>query len=365
MKKILFRSAVISFWLLLLITILYWPKITWQTTDKNSINVFAWGDILDPDVVKDFEKTTGIKVHLNYYSSNEELIVKLKATHGEGYDLIIPSDYAVQILIRENLLKPLDKTQLHFWNTLNPLLLGHFYDPDNRYSIPFEWEIYGLGIDKDYFQNRPLTPSWRLIFDPNLIDYRIGMVNDPIEAVLFASFYLYGDQNNLSLPQQYAIGQLLIQQHQWVAVYASFRADYLLATKNCPVVIASSSYIWRTMRNYPYVHFLIPEEGTFITIENLGIPLASTKEDLVYQFLNYLYSKESSAAHFATYGFFPSTTHAYDLMHLDPLADQLIHSSKEQFSKYHFIQELLPEEEIRNIWVEVKSGYSESYCELH
>lgn len=355
MKKIIFRSAVVFFWVVLFTAILYWPRIEWHNAEKNSINIFAWGDILETNVIEKFEKDTGIKVHLNYYSSNEELIVKLKATRGEGYDLIIPSDYAVQILMREQLLKPIDKSKLNFWDSLNPVLLGHFFDPDNKYSIPFEWEMFGLGIDKDYFENRPFVPSWRLIFDHNLIDYRIGMVNDPIEAVLFASYYLYGPQEQLSLAQQRATGQLLISQHDWVAVYASFRADYLLATRNCPVVVASSSYIWRTMRNYPFVGFVVPEEGTFITIENLSIPVASFKEDLVYRFINYLYTKESSAAHFNTFGFFPSTTHAYDLMNLDPLADKLMHSTEKQFSKYHFITELLPEDEIRNIWVEVKS----------
>ncbi len=356
MKKIVFRSSVILFWVLLFSAILYWPKFEWREGEKNSINIFAWGDILDNEVIERFEKETGIKVRLNYYSSNEELIVKLKATRGEGYDLIVPSDYAVQILKRENLLKPIDKSKLTFWNDLNPALLGHFYDPDNQHSIPFEWEMYGLGIDKDYFQDKPFVPSWRLIFDHNLIDYRIGMVNDPIEAVQFASFYLYSSQEELAFAQQEAIRHLLISQHDWVAVYASFRADYLLSTKNCPVVIASSSYIWRTMRNYPFVTFAVPEEGTFITIENICIPAASFKENLIYRFINYLYSPQSSADHFNTYGFFPSTMHAFDLMNLDPLAKKLMTPSKEQFSKYHFVKELLPEDEIRDIWVEVKSS---------
>ncbi len=141
-----------------------------------------------------------------------------------------------------------------------------------------------------------------------------------------------------------------------MAAYANFRGDYLLATKNCPVVVASSSYIWRTMRNFPFVNFVVPEEGTFITIENLCIPMPTQKEDLVYKFINYLYSKESSASHFNTFGFFPSTTHAYDLMHLDPLAEKLMQPTPAQFAKYHFTQQLLPEDAIRDLWVEVKSG---------
>jgi len=317
--------------------------------------VFAWGDILDPEVIEDFERKTGIKVHLNYYSSNEELLVKLKATKGEGYDLIVPSDYAVQILIRDGLLKPLDKTKLNFLEHLNPLLLDKFYDPGNQYSLPFDWEMFGLGIDETYFKNHPFAPSWRLIYDRNLIDYKIGMINDPIETILITSFYLYGIKHHLSNEEADRLRNLLIQQRSWVAVYADFRADYLLATKNCPVVVASSSYIWRTMREFPFVKFIVPEEGTFISIENLAVPIATSKENLVYRLINYLYSRESAAAHFNTFGLFPAINNAYDLMKLDPLAEKLMRSSKEEFAKYHFTEELLPEADVRDIWVQIKA----------
>src|SRR5579862_2689324 len=155
------RSLVVFFWIALIFGILYWPKNMFFR-EKKSINVFAWGDILDDSVVAEFEKTSGIKVNLNFYASNEEMIIKLKATGGEGYDLIVPSDYSVEILRKENLLKKLDKTKLNFLDNLNPHLLNLFFDPGNLYSVPFEWELYVLGIDKDFFQDKPLYPSWKM-----------------------------------------------------------------------------------------------------------------------------------------------------------------------------------------------------------
>ncbi len=165
MKKILTRTSIILSWICLIILSLYWPKINFFSYEKNTINVFTWGDILDLKVVADFEKDTGIKVKFNYYSSNEELLVKLKATKGEGYDLIVPSDYAVDNLIKENLLKKIDKSKLTFWHQINPNLLSHFFDPHNNYSIPFAWEIFVLGINKDYFAHYKEPNSWGLLFD--------------------------------------------------------------------------------------------------------------------------------------------------------------------------------------------------------
>ncbi len=356
MRKIFIRSSLVFFWILLIFTALYWPKWHILPFEENTINIFAWGDILDPDVIKSFQEETGINVNLNYYSSNEELIVKLKATRGEGYDLIIPSDYAVKVLVHEELLKELDHEKLHFWNVLNPALLDHFFDPENRYSIPFEWEIYGLGIDKDFFAKYPREPSWDMVFDLKSMNYKITMINDPIEAVQFASYFMHGPLPSLNAEQTSQVTDLLIRQKAWVTAYANFRGDYFLATKNCAVVIASSSYIWRTMRMFDFVNFVIPKEGTFITIENLCIPIASQKEKHVYRFINYLYRPQSIVSHYNTYGFFPATLHAIDLLNTDPQAEQLMRSTEEDFQKYHFTRTILPQEELRDIWVEVKSG---------
>lgn len=356
MSNILTRSLIVIGWIALIFGFLYFPKWSFLPVEEKSINIFAWGDIFDPAVIARFEKESGVKVHLNYYSSNEELLVKLKATGGVGYDLIVPSDYAVGLLIKENLLKPLDRSKLPFWKDLNPLLLNHRFDPDNQFSIPFEWELFGLGIDKDYFADKPMTPSWKMLFDSKTIDYKVTMINDPLEAILFAGFYLYGPMREISPEQATAIENLLLEQSRFVMAYADFRADYFLATRNCPVVIASSSYIWRSKRLFPFIGFKVPEEGTFLTIENLSIPKLTGKESLVYDFINFLYRPESVADHYHTYGFFPSTLNAQHLLNMDPDALEFLTIPRENFEKFHFFENLLPEEVVRHIWVKVKSA---------
>ncbi len=356
MRTIFTRSAIILLWLVLIFCVLYWPKYQVEKHEQNSLNVFVWGDILEPTIVADFEKETGIKLNLSYYSSNEELIVKLKATKGEGYDLIIPSDYAVNILIKEDLLKPLDRNKFTYWDTLNPNLLNQYFDPNNHYSIPFEWELYGFGIDKDYFAEHPTKPSWGMIFNPDTVHYKLVMNNDPIEAIEFASFYLYGPLDHLGPSQAEEIKRLLVKQRPWVAAYANFRGDYFLATKNVSLVVASSSYIFRSKRQFDFMGFIVPEEGSFLTIENFCIPKPSKKEQLTYKFINYLCSPKSVGAHFNTFGQFPSAQHPLDILSKDEEATKYIFSSPEDFKNYHFIRNILPEDEIRDIWVAVKNG---------
>lgn len=353
-KQYLNRSLIVIFWIGLIFGILYWPKGLFFR-EKKSINVFAWGDILDPSVVAEFEKSSGIKVNLNFYASNEEMIVKLKATGGEGYDLIVPSDYSVEILVKEQLLKPLDKNKLSFYPNLNPRLLNLSFDPDNRYSIPFEWELFVLGIDKDFFRGRTIDPSWEMIFDPRVINYKITMSNDPIQTLTFASFYLFGPINTISDFQLQKITQLLIAQKEHVNAYADFRADYFLATKNSAVAVTSSSYIWRTMRKFPFVGYVIPKEGTFVTVENFCIPHTSNKENLTYQLINFLYSRPSMKTHYETYGIFPATLDALDDLDLDPDARELMTMSSSELQPLHFARLLTSQEKIRDAWVQIKT----------
>ncbi len=356
MKKFLFRFLVVVCWISLIFTALYWSKLPFSSYQTNTINILGWGDILDPKIIAGFEKETGIKVNFNYYASNEELLVKLKATKGAGYDLIIPSDYSVKNLSKEHLLKKIDHSRLNFWNKINPNLLGRFFDPKNEYSIPFEWEIFLFSINKDYFAQKSIPHSWRLIFDPSLIDYKISMTNDPIEAIQFASLYLFGPKTSLTTAESKQVKELLSKQRSWVEAYASFRGDYFLATGSCQVAVASSSYLWRTLKLFPSIGFIIPEEGTFITIENLAIPSLSKNEALTYQLINYLFRKESVLSHFETFGFFPSTLDSLQDIPMTAAAKILLNSSKEQFSKFYFTQEIIPQQQMNDLWVEVKSG---------
>jgi spermidine/putrescine transport system substrate-binding protein len=345
------RFCIVLLWVALIGSILYFPRLRIFHLEEKRLNVFAWGDILDPSVVADFERDTGIKINLSYYSSNEELVVKMRATQGEGYDLIIPSDFAVSRLVQEGLLKPIDQSKLPFWEELNPLLLNHRFDPGNRYSIPFEWELFGLGINSQYFKEQGFEPSWKLIFQEN--GYKISMLNEAMQAMLIAELYLYQKVAPLQREEFGAIKETLFTQKPFVEAYTDFRADYFLATGNCPVVVASSSYIWRTRKLFPFAEFILPKEGTLISIENLCIPAKSDKEELAYQFINALFSRSSLTRHFQTFGNFPARQVKLEM---DPTMERLFQPTQSQFEQYYFYETIAPQQQVRDLWVELKSN---------
>ncbi len=356
MKKLGRRLCIVCCWVFTIFLFLYAPKANFWPYQDNTIHIFTWSDILHQDVIERFEKETGIKVKFNYYSSNEELLVKLKATKGEGYDLIMPSDYALTQLIQENLLQKIDKEKLTFWPKINPRLLNHSFDPGNQYSIPFEWEVYLLAFNTRYFADHPLTQSWNMLFDKDTVQYKIAMTGDPIEAFLFAAFYLFGPTSSLTPEQIEQVQNLLMWQKKWVGVYASFRSDYFLSTGSCQLAVASSSYMWRALQIFPSISLMTPEEGTFITLENLAIPSVSKKQELVYKLISYLFEEESVQSHFDTFGYFPSTLHTLPNLKLPPMFQKLVFATEEDFAKFHFMQEIIPQQQITNSWIEVISN---------
>jgi len=357
MSKFISRLFVIFAWTILLFLFPFLSKLPIFSRAEKSLTIFSWGDSFDPRVIEAFEKETGIKIHLNAYSSNEELLVKLRATKGKGYDLIVPSDYVIPFLSEEGLLEELQREKLLFWSDLNPLLLGHAFDMNNRFSIPFQWEIFGFGYDKSYFTERPLISNWQTVFDPSLIDYKITMINDPIETLFIATHSLFGDIEKISTEQLTTIKGVLIEQKKWVEAYSDFRGDYFLATKNCPLVVASSSYIVRSMRKFPFIGFTAPKGGYFISIENLAIPKASKKKELVYQFLNYIYRPDALAQHTFTYGFFPVTLSALEKVSSDPSLYDLLYLTRENRDKFFFTRLLISQQQLRDFWIEIKSTY--------
>ncbi len=354
LKKYSAYCAIILFWTIFFIVFLFWPLL-WHESSENTLYVFSWPGILDPAYIKKFEQQHGIKVKISYYETNQELLVKLKATGGSGYDLIIPSDYTINILRKENLLQKIDKTQLGFLDRINPSLLSHYYDPTNDYSIPFDWGIYGIGIDTTAHKNSLPDASWKTIFEPTIGSGKIAMLNDPYESFALAKLYLFPDSTTLNSAQIEAITKLLQKQRDSIAVYTDARADYLLATHNCPLAVSSSTYMWRGMKEYSYLSFMIPREGTIMTVEGFAIPKKSAKASLAYAFLNFIYSPESLKHHFNYSAFLPATQDALDWDFLPADKKKLLVPSAQEFKKFHFLEPLMDEQKLYELWVKIKA----------
>ena len=349
MKNFL-RFGIVIFWIVVIFTLLYTRSGSSQPK-KQTLNILAWSDIFDDASVRAFEKKSGMQVSFSYFDTNEELLVKLHATGGKGHDLIVASDYAIKMLREDGLLMPLDHSKLDFTHRLHPKLLNHDFDPENQYSLPFQWEVYGLSYNSQYFADG-IESSWKQVFEKN--SHRVGMVNDPIEAINIASFYLHGKKNTLSASKVRATGKLLCEQRNNVEAYADFRVGYLIATKNCPIAVSASSYNYRMIKDYPFIHFTIPKEGSFITIESVAILVHSEKTDAAHNFLNSVYRKKHTQQRTEQFAAFPPTTDNLP-PNISPEYQATYYDALSRFDSFSFLRHLTAEATLRDLWIEVKS----------
>ena len=355
LKKILTRTCVVIFWTATIFAFLYTSELSRFFEEKKSINICIWSGVIDPKIIDQFEKESGIKVNMSYFDGNEELLVKLLATRGEGYDMVAPSDYVCEFLIKHNLLLKLDTSQLNFWGNINPHFLGHYFDPKNEYTVPSEWYVLGLGIRKDYCKNNELpVPSWSLIFDPACMFGRIGLINDSRELAGLAMKYLYKEIREVT-PQEVAeLRNLLVAQKKHVEAYTDFRGDFLLESGNCSLVVVSNSFIWRTLEKCDHIAFLMPQEGPILNMENYVIPAVSRKADLVYQFLNFLFRLDIQEYNFNEKALLSTRKDAHFLFENEWLKQSTIFVHPDNPQRLELFRNVLTDDQIDEIWLSVK-----------
>lgn len=354
----LFKGTIISlFWVAVVFGFLYTPRFLQIRNEANSINVCMWPGVVDPKIISAFEKESGIKVNLSSFDGNEELLVKLFATKGRGYDLIVTSDYCIETLIKNNLLQKIDKSKLNFWDAINPHFLGYYYDPENEYCIPSDWYVLGFGIQTKHFKDGVLPPArWESIFNLDAITYRMGVINDSRELAGLAIHYLYGKIRPINEQEVAEVTDLLCRQKQYLEAYTDLRGDFLLQSGNCSVVLVPNNFIWRTLQEDDSIAFYLPEDGVFLNTENFAIPKPSTKAALVYQLLNYLFKLEVQEHNFNNDAFLSVRKDA-DFMFNNPYLQSSMRlidpEKKERLPIFH---NTLTDEQINAIWLAVKGS---------
>ncbi|MBR1623580.1 MAG: extracellular solute-binding protein, partial [Pseudobutyrivibrio sp.] len=119
-----------------------------KTAENGEVNVFIWTEYVSETAIENFEKEAGVKVNVSTYSSNEDLLAKLKSESEGTYDVILPSDYAIEYLIAQDKLEELDKDALTNLSNIDDAYLDESFDPGNVYSVPYEGGVACIAVNK-------------------------------------------------------------------------------------------------------------------------------------------------------------------------------------------------------------------------
>ncbi|WP_321936291.1 spermidine/putrescine ABC transporter substrate-binding protein [Paraburkholderia sp. J8-2] len=262
-----------------------------QAAGNNELHVYAWDGEIPQQVVSDFEKEAKAKVIIDTFDSNETVIAKLQAGAG-GYDLIEPSNYAIQILVKNHLVQPLDRTKLPNIGNIGGDFIMAEYNDGSQYGVPYVWGTTGVAYNTDCVKS-PVT-SWKALWDKRY-QGRSYMLNN-MRGAYAVALQLNGFHVNSTNPAEVAKATTsLIAQKPILGGYNSTNYADLLSSGEACIAQAYSNDVERVVEENPKVKFILPDEGGTRWVDDFAIPVGAPNKTLAYQFLNFVLRPDVAA----------------------------------------------------------------------
>lgn len=254
------------------------------------LNLFGWSEYIPQEVLDGFTTETGIKVNFETYGSNEELQSKLVAGKG-NYDVIQPSDYAAEVMIRRNMLAPLDFAQLPNFKNIGVGYRQLPHDPRGRFTVPYMTGTVGIVVNTEKVKD-PIK-SYKDVFQEKYKD-RLVVLNDNREIVSWALASLGLSFNDLTAATLARARPVVAKWLPLVKVFDSDSPKTALLNGDVDLGVVWSgeaAILWAQNKKFQYV---IPSEGAHMFVDTLCIPVGAEHVVSAHKFINYILRPEVS-----------------------------------------------------------------------
>jgi spermidine/putrescine-binding protein len=300
------------------------------------LRLSTWAEYDVPELLDEFAAANGVRVITDYFTSNEELLARMLAGGGQ-YDVIVPSDYMVSIMAEEGLLLPLDRGALPGLDAIAPDFASPDYDPGLVHSVPFQWGTTGLGINVALLGD--VTPSWRLLLDPEVVSGlpgRVAMLDDAREVVGAALHLLGLDPNTTDAADLEAAVEVVQSVKPWVATHTSQYADLLVAGE----VVVAQGYNGTFLAAFgddPRFAYIVPEEGATVWTDNLAIPADAAHPCTAHAFIAFMLEGERAARLSTVTGYASPNADATPFLDPRMLADPAVYPPDDVRERLRFL----------------------------
>ena len=256
------------------------PKM--EVTSKE-LNLFVWTEYIPPDMQECFELVYGVKVNRDEYSANEEMYAKLSAG-GTSYDLVQPTDYIVSLMARQGLLQELDHNKLPALKNFNPSYLNLAFDPDNKYTIPYQAGTDAIVYNADTVKDPP--KAWADLWNPDYAGRMIFL--DDSRAVIGLTLLTLGYDVNTTDPAQLEEAKAkLAELVPNVKAFDSDSPKTALIAGDVDLGMTWTGEAFLAQQEKPSITYVYPTEGAMIWQDNWAMPKDAPHQDAAYAWLNY------------------------------------------------------------------------------
>lgn len=264
-----------------------------KTQQERTLNVLTWDGYIPEDVIEGFEKKTGIKMNFSNFNDNEEMLSKLSASDNAEYDVVIASDYMIDIAAKKGLIAELDKSKIPNYKNINDVFLNQYYDSENKYTVP-----YAAG-----------TPL--IVYDPSKVDIEIKGYEDLWNPTLENKIVLLDDARNIIGITLKTLGYSFNETDETKLNEAKEKLfklkknihhlDYnnpyeSIISGEVDVAYIFTPQVALAIDARPELKIVYPEEGMGFGIDSWFIPSSAKNTDEAHEFLNYILEPEVGAS---------------------------------------------------------------------
>lgn len=281
------------------------------TADNGELNMYIWTEYVSEDVIHRFEEETGIKVNVSYYSSNEDLLAKLKAEQEGAFDIIQPSDYLVEDLIKQKMVQELDLSKLKNFDNIGSQYKNPAYDPGNKYSIPYLGGVAGIAVNTANIKDS--ITSYADLFNPKFKDDIV--VLDDFRAIIGITERSMGLSMNEKDPDKLKqVQSKLLTLKDNIKLFDSDSPKSALISGECNIAVCWAAEIALAMEENPDIKIVFPSDGAYVFIDNWSIPKGAKNVENAYKWIDFILDADNMAESLQVYPYMCCNTAAIEKM---------------------------------------------------
>lgn len=334
--------------------------------DNITINVYNWGEYIADgsdegtlDVNAEFTKLTGIRVNYTTFATNEELYAKLKGG-GASYDIIIPSDYMISRMIKEDMLEPLNMDSIPNFKYIMDNFKDPEYDKGSKYSVPYTWGTIGIIYDSTLVEDENI--DWDILWNEDYAD-RILMFDNPRDAFAIAQIRLGYSLNTEDNDELHKAAELLKEQKKVVQAYVMDEIFDKMGAGEALIAPYYAGDALTLMDEYEDLAFAIPESGTNLFVDAICIPKGAKQKEAAQMYINFMCEPDIAYATTDYIGYSTPNSGAFELLDDEIKNDGVSYPDDAYIDEKTTVYRNLSDEanlEMQTLWTELKSAEEET-----
>ncbi|MBQ7028245.1 MAG: spermidine/putrescine ABC transporter substrate-binding protein [Ruminococcus sp.] len=336
--------------------------------DDISINVYNWGEYISTgadegtlDVNAEFEKLTGIKVNYTNFATNEELYAKLKGG-GASYDIIIPSDYMISKMIKEELIQKIDYSNIPNFSYIMDNFRNMAYDPENEYSVPYTWGTVGIIYDESVIDIPEEEIDWDILWNEQYTD-QILMFDNPRDAFAIAEIMLGYSLNTENPDELKAAMEKLKQQKKYVQAYVMDEIFDKMGAGDALIAPYYAGDALTIMEENDSLNFVVPKSGTNLFVDAMCIPSNAKQKEAAEMYINFMCEPDIAFANIDYICYSTPHSAAFEMLDEEVQNDPISYPDEELIANRTDVFVNLSDDAnklMQDLWTEMKSSEDEA-----